>query len=234
MNIFYTPDIRGNFYTLEESESKHCIRVLRKTKGDKLILVDGNGGYYETMITDPDPKHCSIEVVKEIQQFEKRDYTLHLAVAPTKNIDRIEWLIEKATEIGVDKITPLLCEHSERKQVNNDRLQKIMVSAMKQSLKAYLPTLNNLTNFDAFIKKAQASGKFIAHCTDSEKSHLINAAPGHKSVVVMIGPEGDFSNAEIEKALTSGFKGVSLGNSRLRTETAGMVACDIISLVNER
>lgn len=233
MNIFYTPDISGNYYTLEESESKHCIRVLRKSKGDRLILVDGRGGYYESVIQDPDPKRCMVEVTRETQQFEKRGYSLHLAVAPTKNIERFEWMIEKATEIGVDEITPLLCEHSERKQINSERLQKILVSAMKQSLKAYLPSLNNLSNFDAFLKNTQASGKYIAHCEVGEKKHLFNIAPKQGSVVVMIGPEGDFSSSEIVKALSFGYSGVSLGNSRLRTETAGMVACEIISLVNE-
>jgi len=234
MNIFYTPDISGNLYTLEESESKHCVRVLRKEKGDKLILVDGGGGYYEAMITDPNPKHCSVQVVKAIQQFEKLNYSLHLAVAPTKNIDRYEWMIEKATEIGVDEITPLLCEHSERKQVNVERLQKIVVSAMKQSLKAYLPRLNNLTNFGTFLSQVQANNKFIAHCEEGEKEHLFHIAQPRKSVLVMIGPEGDFSVAEIEKALVMGYQGVSLGQSRLRTETAGVVACEVISLVNER
>jgi 16S rRNA (uracil1498-N3)-methyltransferase len=233
MNIFYTPDIGGNFYTLEESESKHCIRVLRKASGDQLILVDGRGGYYEAVITDPNPKHCSVEVIREFQQFEKRGYSLHLAVAPTKNIERFEWMIEKATEIGVDEITPLLCEHSERKQVNIERLQKIVVSAMKQSLKAYLPSLNNLTNFETFLLQVQGDTKFIAHCADGPKEQLFKSALPHKNVVVMIGPEGDFSISEIEKALSNGFSGVSLGNSRLRTETAGIVACEIISLVNE-
>jgi 16S rRNA (uracil1498-N3)-methyltransferase len=233
MNIFYTPDISGTNYTLEESESKHCIKVLRKTKGDELILVDGRGGYYEAVISDPDHRHCSVEVIKAVQQFEKRNYSLHLAVAPTKNIDRFEWLIEKATEIGVDQITPLLCEHSERKQVNIERLQKILVSAMKQSLKAYLPGLNNLTNFEAFLSKAQAGPKFIAHCEEGEKKHLFAIAPAHEDVVVMIGPEGDFSKSEIEKALAAGFTEVTLGKSRLRTETAGIVACGAISLVNE-
>jgi 16S rRNA (uracil1498-N3)-methyltransferase len=142
-------------------------------------------------------------------------------------------MIEKATEIGVDVITPLLCEHSERKQVNIERLQKILVSAMKQSLKAYLPGLNNLTNFDTFLLQVQANSKFIAHCDEGEKTHLLHAALPREHVVVLIGPEGDFSTTEIEKALKAGFKGVSLGKSRLRTETAGVVACEIVSLVNE-
>jgi len=233
MNIFYTPDISGKHYTLEESESKHCIRVLRKSQGDRLILVDGLGGWYEASITDPNPKRCSVEVIREVRNFEKRDYSLHLAVAPTKNIDRFEWMIEKATEIGVDEITPLLCEHSERKQVNNERLQKVMISAMKQSLKAYLPRLNNLTNFETFLSRNDDAMKFIAHCEEGSKKHLFTQIKPTEKVLVLIGPEGDFSPGEIKKALESGFEAVSLGKSRLRTETAGVVVCEMVNLVNE-
>jgi len=233
MNVFYTPDIGDCNYTLEESESKHCIRVLRKSLGDRLILVDGKGGWYEASITDANPKRCSVEIIQEIQHFEKRDYYLHLAIAPTKNIDRFEWMIEKATEIGVDEITPLLCEHSERKMVNNERLQKVMISAMKQSLKAYLPRLNNLTNFVTFSSQTFDAKKIIAHCDEGFKKHLFNQIIPHENVVVMIGPEGDFSQVEIKKAKDSGFFEASLGRSRLRTETAGIVVCEVISLVNE-
>jgi 16S rRNA (uracil1498-N3)-methyltransferase len=233
MNIFYTPDIGGKFYTLEESESKHCVRVLRKSLGDRLILVDGKGGWYEASINDPNPKRCSVEVINEIQHFEKRDYSLHLAVAPTKNIDRFEWMLEKATEIGVDEITPLLCEHSERKQVNNERLQKVMVSAMKQSLKAYLPRLNNLTNFETFLSNNFETAKFIAHCDEGFKKHLFAKVKPKEKVLVLVGPEGDFSPEEIKMAMESGFLEVSLGSSRLRTETAGVVVCEVVSLVNE-
>jgi 16S rRNA (uracil1498-N3)-methyltransferase len=233
MNIFYTPDISGKYYTLEESESKHCVKVLRKSLGDKLILVDGVGGWYEASITDPNPKRCSVEVVQNIQQFEKRNYSLHLAVAPTKNIDRFEWMIEKATEIGVDEITPLLSEHSERKQVNIERLQKVMISAMKQSLKAYLPRLNNLTNFEAFLSRNVEETKFIAHCDEGLKSHLYSRIEPNSKILVLIGPEGDFSPGEIKMAKNVGFCEVSLGKSRLRTETAGVVVCGIVNLVNE-
>lgn len=233
MNIFYTPDIVGKSYTLEESESKHCIKVLRKSLGDRLILVDGLGGWYEASISDPNPKRCSVEVVQVTRHFEKRDYSLHLAVAPTKNIDRFEWMIEKATEIGVDEITPLLCEHSERKHVNNERLQKVLVSAMKQSLKAYLPRLNNLTNFETFSSSNFDAIKIIAHCAEGNKKHIFKQFNAGEKVVVMIGPEGDFSPGEIKMAINHGFKEVSLGKSRLRTETAGLVVCEVVNLVNE-
>jgi 16S rRNA (uracil1498-N3)-methyltransferase len=233
MNIFYTPDITGKYYTLEESESKHCVKVLRKSLGDRLILVDGAGGRYEASITDPNPRRCSVEVVQNIQHFEKRDYSLHLAVAPTKNIDRFEWMLEKATEIGVDEITPLLCEHSERKQVNIERLQKVMISAMKQSLKAYLPRLNNLTNFETFLSHNFEETKFIAHCEEGFKRHLLTQIKPNVKILVLIGPEGDFSPGEIKMAKDFGFCEVSLGKSRLRTETAGVVVCEIVNLVNE-
>jgi len=233
MNIFYTPDISGKFYTLEESESKHCVKVLRKSAGDRLVLVDGKGGWYEASITDPNPRKCSVEVIREIQLFEKRGYSLHLAVAPTKNIERFEWMIEKATEIGVDEITPLLCEHSERKQVNIERLQKVIIAAMKQSLKAYLPRLNNLTNFETFLSNDFEAIKFIAHCDEGNKKHLFKQIKPKEKILVLVGPEGDFSPDEIKMARESGFLEVSLGNSRLRTETAGIVVCEVVNLVNE-
>ena len=233
MNIFYTPDIKGKIYTLEESESKHCVRVLRHGVGDKLVLVDGKGGWYEAVITDANPKRCTVDVINEIHDFGKRNYYLHLAVAPTKNIDRFEWFVEKATEIGIDEITPLLCEHSERKQINIDRIEKVAVVAMKQSLKAFLPRLNNLTNFEAFCKTQNQGSRFIAHCEEERKSHLFGKVKPKERVVILIGPEGDFSRAEIELAKKTGFEEVSLGNSRLRTETAAVVSCEIVSLVNE-
>ncbi|MDA3931093.1 MAG: 16S rRNA (uracil(1498)-N(3))-methyltransferase [Prolixibacteraceae bacterium] len=233
MNIFFTPDIQGNQYILSETESKHCIRVLRKTKGELLTLVDGKGGWYEAVISDPNPKRCTVDVQKKLADFEKRDYYLHIAIAPTKNNDRLEWFLEKATEIGVDEITPLLCEHSERKQVKVERLEKVIVSAMKQSLKAYLPKLNNLVTFDSFLCNVNVSRKFIAHCEESEKIHLFNTVKAKESVLILIGPEGDFSPAEIQKAAEKGYTQISLGESRLRTETAGVVATQIINLINE-
>ena len=234
MNIFYTPDITGNLYTLDESESKHCIRVLRYEKGSQLTLVDGKGGRYEAVIVDPNPKKCTVEVIKMIKDFEKRNYYLHIAIAPTKNIDRFEWFLEKATEIGVDEITPLLCEHSERKQIKPDRLEKIVVAAMKQSLKAFLPMLNNLTTFESFLNQAIGHNCFIAHCEEGNKPYLYNAIEPEQKILVLIGPEGDFSSTEIVRAQELGFQAVSLGSSRLRTETAGVVATHIVNVVNEK
>lgn len=234
MIIFFTPDISGNVHTLDETESKHCIRVLRHVKGDQLILVDGKGCRYEAIISDPNPKKCVVEVVKTIVDFEKRDYYLHIAIAPTKNIDRFEWFLEKATEIGIDEITPLLCEHSERKQINVDRLEKVLVTAMKQSLKAFKPKLNNLTKFETFIESTTSEFKFIAHCAEGDKQNLFYIAKPATSTLVLIGPEGDFSLVEIEAALKNNFKEISLGKSRLRTETAGIVATQLINTLNDQ
>lgn len=234
MNIFYTPNISDKTYVLEEQESKHCIRVLRRSKGDQLILVDGIGGWYEAVIVDPNPKKCVVHVSQSEQDYEKRKYRLHLAVAPTKNIDRFEWLLEKATEIGIDEITPITCEHSERRQINYDRLEKVLIAAMKQSLKAFLPKLNNLTTFESLIKNANTGVRLIAHCEEGIKPYLFNVVEPKQEVLVLIGPEGDFSIDEIQMAITNGFQEISLGRSRLRTETAGVVATQIINLVNEK
>lgn len=234
MNLFYTPGIHGKSYVLDESESKHCIRVLRHSRGDQLNMVDGKGGWYKAIIRDPNPKKCAVEIVETISNYEKRDFYLHIAVAPTKNIERFEWFLEKATEIGVDEITPLLCAHSERKQIKPDRLEKVLVAAMKQSLKAFLPKLNNLITFESFLKQEHSSDKFIAHCEEGEKPYLFNRLEPKQQVLILIGPEGDFSQTEIQLALEKGFNEISLGSSRLRTETAAVVAVQIINLVNEK
>lgn len=233
MHIFYTPDFSGRYYTLNEDESKHCVRVLRLAENDEIILVDGNGGYHEAQIREAHPKHCSVEVVKTISEYGKKPFHLHMAIAPTKNIDRFEWFLEKATEIGIHEVTPLLCSNSERKIVKDDRLEKIMVSAMKQSIKAYLPKLNPMTSFNNFIQESRNANKFIAHCEDQEKAHLKNLVLPTQNTIVLIGPEGDFSTEEIRKAMQNGYQPVSLGESRLRTETAGVVAVHIVNLANE-
>lgn len=233
MQLFYIPNISGNEVILDETESKHVVRVLRLTERTTIELVDGKGGYYTAEITDANPKKCRLAVTNAQKDFGNKNFWLHMAVAPTKNIDRFEWFLEKATEIGVDEITPLLCEHSERKVIKPERLEKILVSAMKQSLKAYLPRLNELTSFKDFVTKANHQNKFIAHCYEGNKSHLKDLIGVHSNTLVLIGPEGDFSPEEVELAITKGFTAVSLGNARLRTETAGVVACHIVNLANE-
>jgi 16S rRNA (uracil1498-N3)-methyltransferase len=234
MHIFYTPDISGKTYTLNENESKHCVRVLRLGKRDEITLVDGRGGFYTAEIDDANPKRCSVNVIKTKLNFGLRNFQVHVAIAPTKNIERIEWFLEKATEIGIDRVTPLLCRFSERKDIKTERLEKVMVSAMKQSLKAYLPKLDELTKFKDFISQPFEGQKFIAHCEEQKRDLLKNLIVPHQNYLILIGPEGDFSTDEIELALKAGFQPVSLGESRLRTETAGVVACHTFNLLNEK
>lgn len=233
MHIFYTPDISGKTYTLSEVESKHCIRVLRLEKGNEITLVDGRGGFYTTEIADPNPKKCTVKIIQSELNFGLRNFQVHVAIAPTKNIERIEWFLEKATEIGINRVTPLLCRYSERKEIKSERLEKVMVSAMKQSLKAYLPRLDELTKFNEFIRQPFEGQKFIAHCEEQQRDLLKNLVVPNQNYLILIGPEGDFSPEEIDLALKAGFKPVSLGESRLRTETAGVVACHTFNLLNE-
>lgn len=233
MHIFYTPEISGTNYTLDETESKHCVRVLRLEKGDQITLVDGRGGFYTAEITYPNPKRCMVDVIKSEQNFGLRKFQVHIAIAPTKSIERIEWFLEKATEIGISRITPLLCQHSERKEIKNERLEKVIISAMKQSLKAYLPQLDPLTKFSDFISQPFDGQKFIAHCDEQHRDLLKKMVVLNQNYLILIGPEGDFSSEEIEMAIQAGFQPVSLGESRLRTETAGVVACHTFNLLND-
>jgi 16S rRNA (uracil1498-N3)-methyltransferase len=233
MQLFYVPNVTKNKIVLDENESKHAIRVLRLNTGDKVQVVNGSGGFFTAEITEPHPKKCKLTLTESNLEYGKRNFRLHIAIAPTKNNDRFEWFLEKATEIGLDEITPLLCERSERKTIKPDRLEKVLISAMKQSVKAYLPKLNPITPFGKFLKESNASQKFIAHCNEGEKPHLKNEIKAGGSVLILIGPEGDFSPEEVKQAQKSALKSISLGNSRLRTETAGVVACHIVNLANE-
>lgn len=233
MQLFYFPCISGDKVILNDSESKHAIRVLRLKEGDEVELIDGKGGFYKGRITDANPKKCIISLLSSQTNFGKKDFHLHIAIAPTKNIDRTELFLEKCTEIGIDEITPILSEHSERKVVKPERLQKILVSAMKQSIKAYLPHLNELTKLTDLLPQATEKEKFIAHCNKGDKPHLKNLINRGDNVLILIGPEGDFSLEEVQLARQHGFQDISLGNSRLRTETAGMVACHIVNLAND-
>jgi len=230
MNIFYAPDILTDSY-LPEEESFHCTKVLRLKKNDDVTVVDGRGGRYECRIAEPQLTHTLIEVVSSQIIEKRRRGSIHIAIAPTKNSDRIEWFAEKATEIGIDEITPVVCHFSERKQLNMERLQKIVISAMKQSQKAYLPTLNAIATFEQIIMQSSESQRFIAHCYESEKIALHHCYDASKPALILIGPEGDFSEDEVERALKRGFRPVTLGDSRLRTETAGVVACVTMNLL---
>nr|WP_321356467.1 16S rRNA (uracil(1498)-N(3))-methyltransferase [uncultured Draconibacterium sp.] len=233
MQLFYVPNLSGAEVILDETESKHAVRVLRLKEDDEIELVDGKGGFFKARITDANPKKCKLSIIDSQTEFGKKDFHLHIAIAPTKNIDRTEWFLEKCTEIGIDEVTPLLSEHSERKVIKPERLEKILVSAMKQSVKAYLPKLNELTKFSDLLSQATEAKKFIAHCNEGEKPHLKNVVKPGDNVLILIGPEGDFSPEEVDLALENGFEAISLGNARLRTETAGVVACHIVNLAND-
>jgi 16S rRNA (uracil1498-N3)-methyltransferase len=248
MQLFYTPDISGKTYILSEPESKHCIRVLRLGKNGTVYLTDGQGGLYKAQIIDENPKSCTLEIIEESLQFEQRPYYMHVAMAPTKNMDRLEWFIEKAVEIGIDEFTPIISERSERRIVNINRLEKIAVSAMKQSIKAYKPKINPCIRFDDVLKSSKQKNKMIAFCNSYDPENTENSKSDgethHKrmpvdvvykkseSVICLIGPEGDFTQAEIRRAIDSGFTGITLGNSRLRVETAGIYVCATIYHLN--
>lgn len=232
MHLFYTPDITGLTYTLSEEESVHCVRVLRFGEGHTVYLADGRGTLYTTHIVIAHPKACVVEIVNKEEHYKPHPYKLHMAIAPTKNMERFEWLLEKITEIGVDEITPLLCEHSERRVLKHERVEKILVAAMKQSQKAQLPLLHDITPVSEFVKKEFSAKKLMAHCALGEKTDLPKALRGCRDALIMIGPEGDFSIGEITAALQHGFEPVSLGDTRLRVETAGIVACCQMQTMN--
>lgn len=235
MQLFYLPSLTGSTkeFCFDKEESRHIAKVLRKKEGEIIKLTNGKGYFFEAELLEANPKKCVAKLLKETK-VEPLPYHLHLAVAPTKLNDRFEWFLEKATEIGISEITPIICDNSERKTIKLERYEKIVQSAMKQSLKAYLPILNKAISFREFINLDFSEGyKYIAHCQDSEKQSLRSAIKPRSSIIVLIGPEGDFSSNEIEDALHQNFKPVSLGKSRLRTETAAMVACHCVSLLNE-
>ncbi len=228
MNLFYTNAIADGFALLSEAESKHAIQVMRMQKGDEINFIDGVGGFYSAVIQDPHPKKCVLRISNEKKEFEKLPYKLHLAVAPTKNIERFEWVLEKCTEMGIDSITPILCDRSERKIIKPERLERVILSAVKQSLKAYIPTLHPLVKFKDFIQTEFDSEKLIAHCHDSSKVELFSITKAARDYIILIGPEGDFTPEEVESAEANNFTSISIGQSRLRTETAAMVACSAL------
>ena len=231
MSLFYVPNLSAASI-LPDEESLHAVKVLRLKTGDSIQIVDGNGGFFNAYITTPHHKHCAFEITETLVDASKRNYHLHIAIAPTKNIDRLEWFIEKATEIGIDEITPVFCQNSERKVVKEERLEKIIVSAAKQSLKAKFPTLNPPCSFNEFIRTYSAEQQFIAHCYNDDKMLLKSEIKHGKSILILIGPEGDFSPEEVNTAIKNGYQPVSLGDSRLRTETAGVVACCTVAFCN--
>ena len=232
MLLFYAPDMPLDTI-LPEQESQHCIRVLRKQTGDIIDITDGKGYFYQAQITDAHPKRCQVAIVADrlFQPYWKN--FIEIAIAPTKNLDRMEWFAEKATEIGINKITFLKTRFSERKELKTDRIQKILISAMKQSEKAVLPELQEMTDFKRFIIQPFNGQKFIAHCYPQEKELLSKALRPNENVLILIGPEGDFSEEEVGLALQNGFQAISLGESRLRTETAAISACLTVQVLNQ-
>ena len=233
MHIFYTPDITHDTYTLNEEESKHCVRVLRLSVGTVVNLVDGKGGFYTAEIISDNPKKVSLSILKVETEFHKRNHYLHIAVAPTKNIDRMEWFLEKATELGIDEVTPIITDRSERRIVKEDRLNKVITSAVKQSIKAYHPKLNEAISYNAFLNLPFEGNKLIAHCIDeNDKKYISELVAPHQKYLILIGPEGDFSPEEVNLALNKGFKPLTLGDNRLRTETAALSVCFEINYLN--
>ncbi|GLR17274.1 16S rRNA (uracil(1498)-N(3))-methyltransferase [Portibacter lacus] len=231
MILFYSEKIDGETAILTDGEAIHCKQALRKKVGEIIIVTDGKGKTYEAEITSIGKKEVELKLLKEVPLSAKRDFRIHIAIAPTKNISRFEWFLEKATELGIDEITPILCARSERKVIKSERLNKILLSAMKQSLKSELPKLNELTKLSAFLKKDFEGQCFIAHL-EEEPELLVKSYQQGSDVLILIGPEGDFMLEEIEMAKQSGFESVSLGDYRLRTETAGISSVQAIHFCN--
>ncbi|MDF9795396.1 16S rRNA (uracil1498-N3)-methyltransferase [Catalinimonas alkaloidigena] len=233
MFIFYQPSVSEGAHYLDRDESKHCIKVLRKQEGDQIQVVDGKGHFYEASISKANDKKCEFDIIKQTT-IPRDNFNIHIALSPTKNIDRTEWFVEKAVEVGIHQISFILCDHSERKVLKMDRLERKAISAMKQSQHAYLPVFSTLTKFKDFVqgqKRETNTHKFIAYLGEEACPQLIHTAKAHQNYVVLIGPEGDFSPQEVENALEAGFSPVSLGNSRLRTETAGLAACHSLQIL---
>lgn len=231
MRLFYQPRTEAGDCFLNEGESRHCVKVLRLKQGDPIHVVDGQGTLYTCALTKADPKKSTFEIIEK-KTGAPKDYFVHVAIAPTKNLDRFEWFVEKSVELGIDRISPILCRQSERKTLKTDRLIRKAISAMKQSLKYSVPDISELTPISSLLEGTTEAEKFIAYLDDKPRRALMNAAKKGGRYLVLIGPEGDFSRQEVDMATGLGFEPVSLGNSRLRTETAGIAACHILNLIN--
>ncbi|WKB80755.1 16S rRNA (uracil(1498)-N(3))-methyltransferase [Cellulophaga lytica] len=233
MQLFYNSTLDNSIsqFVFPPEESKHIVKVLRKVEGDELYITNGNGYLFTAKIMVADVKKCKAQITSKEKKHRPMHW-LHVAVAPTKMNDRFEWFLEKATEIGVDEITPIICDHSERKILKLERMEKVLQSAMKQSLQTYLPKLNAPIPYTEFVQKEHKDLLFIAHCEEEEKVELKRRVAADKDVTILIGPEGDFSSNEIKQAYENGFIPVSLGKNRLRTETAAIVACATVAMIN--
>jgi 16S rRNA (uracil1498-N3)-methyltransferase len=231
MHLFIVKNIVSDVYGFDRDESKHC-KVLRLKNGDTVYLTDGKGNLYTAEVTDNNYLKTEVKIIETLHDYNKRPFYLHIAIAPTKSPDRFVWFLEKATEIGIDEITPIICERSEKTYLKMDRLEKILESATKQSFSAYIPKINAAKSYKEMLDESDSSQKFIAYCNDDNRVELKTACRPLKPTLILIGPEGDFTENEIAVALKRNFIPVSLGNSRLRTETAGVVACTIINMLN--
>ncbi len=232
MQLFYCDRIEGEMAYLSPAEVQHATRVLRHKVGDELNLLDGKGGQYLGRIVDIGKDRCQLELLSHHLHTRRASFRLHIAIAPTKNIDRFEWFLEKATEIGIDRISPILCQRSERKRIREDRLEKVILSALKQSKQWFLPQLDELTKFSDFINAATNQQKFIAWCDEAIPQHLGQVMHAVQDTLILIGPEGDFSPEEVAQAKAAEYTEISLGPTRLRTETAGIVAAHTANFVN--
>ncbi len=233
MQLFYTNNVSEGTALFSREESGHCIRVLRMRSGDTIHFTDGEGSIYEGIITEDDPHNMKVSVTGVTKNAGKRQYRLHVAISPLKNDDRLEWFIEKAVELGIDEITPLICARTEKKRIRKERLEGLILSAMKQSVKSFLPKLNDAVTFTEFVSWGSTGRKLIACCDQQfERQAITSATRRGEDVVIMIGPEGDFTEEEIRFAADAGFLPVHLGTSRLRTETAGVAACCSVYLAN--
>lgn len=230
---FYAPEIESN-PILPESDSQHCVRVLRMKSGDMIEVIDGKGHRYKCRLTDAHPKRAMVEIVEQEDVPLPWSQQIIVGVAPTKHLDRMEWMVEKLTEIGVNRIIPLLCRYSERKEIKTERLEKIAISAMKQSLKAVKPQIDEMTPIARVVAEVKASQRFIAYCDASIPRKLLSHEyRASEDSLILIGPEGDFSQEEIKTALSAGFAPISLGDNRLRTETAAIVACNTFHIKDD-
>ena len=237
MYFFYSPNAVSDVHILDEQESRHCVKSLRLQINSQLYLTDGKGNVYLTKIIDDNIKACVLEVIHKIEDYPLLDYQLHIGIAPTKNSDRLEWFVEKAVETGISEISAIICKNSERTTIKSERIERLMIAAVKQSLRAEIPVFRDKICFDDFIEKTKNnySQKFIAYCGDLEQSPALlkTVCKAKKDTLILIGPEGDFTPDEVQRAVNSGFVPVSLGKFRLRTETAGLLACAIVKIIND-
>ncbi|MFC1731048.1 16S rRNA (uracil(1498)-N(3))-methyltransferase [candidate division KSB1 bacterium] len=232
MQFFYVEDISENLLVLSEEESHHCIKVLRRQTGDMIKLTDGKGNLFEARIEKANPKKCEVKIINSHKDYGKRDFKIHIAVAPTKNMSRIEWFLEKATEIGIDEVSFVICDYSERKEIKRERLVNISKAAAKQSLKAWFPKINTSITFAEFISQETSAQKYIAYLDPENSKSIKSLYRKGNDTTILVGPEGDFSKEEVNKAIEAGFIPINLSESRLRTETAALVSCFMIHFFN--